>query len=119
MVKSTQFKGDCAKAKAVSTFTNMGYKVGMLLTESAHYDLLVDIGDDVKRVSIKYLGSKSGILDLRSVHSNSHGYLVRKPEDNDYDWLYILKDNGSEYLYRECLHSRSTITPNKNYKLES
>lgn len=116
---TTQYKGDCGKAKAISTLTELGFKIGMLLTESAHYDLLVDVGDDVKRVSVKYLGSKTGGLDLRHIHSNSGGYVVRKPEENDYDWLYIYKNDGKEYLYKECLHSRSFITPKEENLVEN
>lgn len=114
-----QYKGDVGKAKAVSTFTELGFNIGMLLTESAHYDLLVDDGQDVRRVSVKYLGSKSGGLDLRHIHSNSNGYVVRKPQKNDYDWLYIYKPNGEEYLYQECLSERSFVTPDEKHLIKN
>ncbi len=120
---NTLYKGDCAKAHAMSTFTQLGYKVGMLLTESAPYDLLVDTGDDVKRVSVKYLGTKKGNLDLRHIRYNSEGFIVRKTKEKDYDWLYIYDPKGKEYLYPRCIFNQSTIKPTeefliKNLKLE-
>jgi hypothetical protein len=109
---NTNKKGDLAKAIATGTLTKLGYRVGFMLTESAPYDLLVDtITDGIKRVSVKYLGSKNGVLDLRNIHTNGKGWVIRKTKENDYDWLYVYKNNGSEYLYKECLVERTAITP--------
>ena len=99
-----------AKAQAIATFTRFGYDVGTLITESAAYDLLVDDSFDVYRVQVKYCGDKKGWLDLRSIHSNAGGYVVKKTESKTYDWLYALDSSGAEYLLKDCLIGRRSIS---------
>jgi len=42
-MRTTQRKGDTAKAQAIATFTKMGFDVSLPMTESAAYDLVVDV----------------------------------------------------------------------------
>ena len=93
----------------------MGWDVLLPLTESVEYDLVVDTGNDLKRVQIKY--SSGSEVDLRRVHSNSKGYVVKKSKENSYDWLYILNNKGEEYLLRLCLYGRRSIKPTSNHLL--
>ncbi len=115
-MRKTQRKGDIAVAKAISTFTNLGYDVAIPLTESASYDLIVDTNtknDKLKRIQIKYTGNDE--VDLRNIHSNSKGYVVKKTKSGAYDWLYVLDSKGNEYLFKECLQGRRSIkTKNLN-----
>ena len=109
-MRVTQRKGDVATARAIATFTRMGCDVSIPLTESAAYDLVVDDGTQLQRVQCKYCGSARAQVDLRSIHSNSHGYMIKYVPSGAYDWLYILAEDGSEYLIRDCLHGRRSIT---------
>ena len=106
-MRSTQRKGDIAKSKAISTFTVRGWDVSLPLTESAPYDLVVDIDGKFYRVQCKY--SSSVCVDLRRIHSNSKGYVVKKYLKEDFDWLYVLFSNGVEYLIKDSLAGRSTV----------
>ena len=115
IMRYTQRKGDTAVAQAIATFTKMGYDVALPLTESASYDLLLDVGNDVKRIQVRYTGN--GEVDLRRVHSNSQGYVVKKSKENAYDWLYVLKSSGEEYLIKTCLVGRRSIKPSEEYRL--
>ena len=108
-MRTTQQKGDIAVAKAVSTFTELGFDVLLPLTESAAYDLVVDTGTSLRRVQVKYSSQKH--VDLRRVHSNSVGYVVKKSRKNSYDWLYVLKSDDSEYLFKKCFYGRRSVTP--------
>lgn len=110
-MRITQRKGDIATAKAISTFTEMGWDVSIPVTESAKYDLIVDDGNGLHRVQVKYSSRKK--VDVRQIHSNSKGYVVKKTCENDYDWLYVLQVNGEnkiKYLYRQCFTGRNQIT---------
>jgi PD-(D/E)XK endonuclease len=91
-VRTTQRKGDIATAKAVHTFTALGYDVALPLTESAAYDLVVDNGTRLVRVQCKYTTVEQ--VGLRRIHSNSQGYVVKFTRPNAYDWLYILHADG-------------------------
>ncbi len=115
-MRTTQRKGDCAVAQAIATFTKLGYDVLIPLTESAAYDIAVEKRGLIKRIQVRY--SKNGSVDLRRIHSNSSGYVVKKTRENAYDWLYILTGNGNEYLIKECLFGRRSIKPGAEYLLD-
>lgn len=106
-MRTTQRKGDIAVAKAISTFTTLGYDVSIPLTESAPYDLLVDMGVDIKRVQVRY--TSTGEVDLRRIHSNSSGYVIKKAKQEIYDWLYVFNDKGEEFLLKKCLVGRRSV----------
>lgn len=115
-MRVTQRKGDIAVAQAITTFTRLGYDILLPLTESAPYDLAVDTGKKLKRVQIRYTSTKE--VDLRNIHSNSKGYVVKKTKDNSYDWLYILENEKNEYLIKQCLTGRRSIKPKKEHLIE-
>lgn len=108
-VRVTQRKGDIATARAIATFTAMGYDVAIPLTESAAYDLIVDDGFQLTRVQCKFTSTPDRQVDLRRIHSNSMGYVVKMARDESYDWLYVLCGDDSEYLVRACLANRRSI----------
>lgn len=108
-MRLTQRKGDIAVSEAVSTFTKFGFDVSIPLTESACYDLVVDsIIYGLKRVQVKYTSKKD--VDLRRVHSNSLGYVVKKAQENAYDWLYVYRE-PNEYLFMNCYVNRRSVRP--------
>lgn len=107
-MRITQRKGDTATSKAIHSFTKFGWDVSIPLTESAAYDLIVDTGNKLFRVQVKF--SKNRMVGLRRIHSNARGYVVKKPQENVYDWLYVLCGDDKEYLIDESLAGRSYIT---------
>ena len=114
--RQTQHKGDTAVAQAIATFTHKNYDVFLPLTESASYDLVIDTPEGLKRIQVKYSSGKD--VDLRRIHSNSRGYVVKKSRENAYDWLYILRGDGKEYLIKSCLYNRRSIKPTLKYLLQ-
>jgi hypothetical protein len=77
-VRSTQRKGDIATSRAIATFTAMGFDVSIPLTESAAYDLIADDGHQLARVQCKFASDPRRQVDLRRIHSNSSGYVVKR-----------------------------------------
>lgn len=114
-MRTTQHKGDIATTRAIATFTQKGYDVSLPITESAAYDLVVDDGKGLHRVQVKFTTGKQ--VDLRRIHSNSNGYVVRKTKADDYDWLYIFRVSGEQYLVQECLSGRSSVNLNDKYRI--
>jgi len=88
----------------------MGYDVSIPLTESAAYDLVVDDGECLARVQCKFASDARRQVDLRRIHSNSNGYVVKRTEEGSYDWLYVLDGRNSEYLFKECFAGRRSVT---------
>jgi hypothetical protein len=109
VVRTTQRKGDLAVATAIATFTRLGWDVSVPLTESASYDLVVDDTTRLHRVQCRFSSTRE--VNLRRIHSNSQGYVVKRFEPNSYDWLYVLRPTGEEYLMEECHSGRRSITP--------
>ena len=113
IMRLTQRKGDIAVSQAIATFTKMGFDVALPVTESAAYDLIVDTPEGLKRVQVRYTSINE--VDLRRIHSNSTGYVIKKSKENAYDWLYVLKQTGEEYLLRSCLYGRRSVSPKYEY----
>jgi hypothetical protein len=109
-MRVTQRKGDIATTRAAATFTSIGYDVLIPLTESASYDLVVDTGEGLARVQCKFVSNPRRQVDLRRIHSNSTGYVVKRVAKDAYDWLYVLVDGDSEYLLKTCLAGRRSVT---------
>ena len=112
-MRETQRKGDIATTKAIAYFTEKGYDVSVPITESASYDLIVEKDCVCYRVQCKYSNNKS--VDLRRIHSNSKGYVVKKNKINDYDWLFVFYKNKL-YLIKEC-KAQSTISMKDEFLL--
>jgi hypothetical protein len=114
-MRTTQRKGDVAVAQAIATFTKMGYDVALPITESAAYDIVVDSGSKLARVQVRFSSIKN--VELRRIHSNSKGYVIKKTREKAYDWLYILLADGEEYLIKACLNGRRSVNPSERDKL--
>ena len=114
--RETQRKGDRAVAQAIATFTSLGADVLFPLTESAAYDLVIDYQRMLKRIQVRFSSGKE--VGLRRIHSNSNGYVVKKPKKNSYDWLYVLSGNGEEYLITYNLAGRNSVTPQEKDRLQ-
>ena len=108
-MRLTQRKGDTAVAQAIATFTRMGFDVLIPLTESAAYDLVVDAEGELYRVQVRYAGKDH--VDLRRIHSNSKGYVVKKTKEQVYDWLFVLTGEDKKYLIRQCFVGRRSVKP--------
>lgn len=109
-----QEKGDLAVTFAIAKLTELGYFVSIPISESTQYDLVVEKEDKFRRVQVKY--SKRKDVDLRRIHSNSNGYVVKKYKD-DFDLLFVFKPDFTCYLIDEDLSERSYITPKDKYKI--
>lgn len=114
-MRSTQKKGDLAVARAISTFTASGYDVCLPITESAAYDLVIDDDNVMKRVQVRYASGRE--IELRRIHSNSKGYVIKKTKAEAYDWLYVLNSDGEEFLYKQCFDNRRSLRTQAAFKI--
>ncbi len=93
----------------------MDLDVSIPLTESAAYDLVVDDAGQLHRVQCKFASTPD--VDLRRIHSNSQGYVTKLVDENAYDWLYVLRPDGSEFLLRDCYAGRRAVTPKREHRI--
>jgi hypothetical protein len=73
--------------------------------------------DQLARVQCKFANDRRRQVDLRRIHSNSSGYVVKRTTEGSYDWLYVLDGRGSEFLIKECLAQRRAVTLREADKL--
>lgn len=72
-MSNTTFNGDIAELMAASELVQRGYVVSRPLTNGAPYDLLVDMGDGIKRIQIKKAGrTTTGAMRFMLSASKSH-----------------------------------------------
>lgn len=114
-MRDTQRKGDLAVTQAIATFTRKGCDVSLPVTESAAYDIVVDAEGKLYRVQVRY--SSTPDVELRRIHSNSQGYVIKKAKADAYDWLYILYKDGSEYLIKKCYVGRRSVKPKDEHRI--
>ncbi|MDO8266048.1 MAG: group I intron-associated PD-(D/E)XK endonuclease [Candidatus Saccharibacteria bacterium] len=112
-MRTTQRKGDYAVTRAIASFTKAGLDVSLPITESASYDIVVDDNGKLKKVQVRYFSGR--LVELRRIHSNSKGYVIKKTKKNAYDWLYALSDTNKEYLIKECFENRRSVTPQPSH----
>jgi hypothetical protein len=115
-MRDTQRKGDIAVTQAIASFTKYGYDVALPITESAAYDIIVDIDSKLLRIQVRYCSEKD--VELRRIHSNSSGYVVKKTKRNAYDWLYVLRPTGEQFLITECLDGRRSVRPQHKHDID-
>lgn len=87
------------------------------LTESAAYDLVIDIKDTLKRVQVRFSSTRE--VGLRKIHSNSKGYVVKILRKNAFDWLYVLNAEGHEFLITRDVSGMKTVTPQTKDRIET
>ena len=116
-MRTTQRKGDIAVTVAIARFTKLGFDVSLPITESAAYDIVVDDTNGLHRVQVRYSSGRE--VELRRIHSNSTGYIVKKTAKEAYDWLFVLNAAGEEYLVKRCLDGRRSVHTQPEYRIDS
>jgi PD-(D/E)XK endonuclease len=64
MFKNSKKQGDAALGQAIAYFTMLGYDVALPLTDSADWDLIVEMEDGLKRIQVKssFQLTKTGVM---------------------------------------------------------
>lgn len=101
---NTNMQGNIGLGAAINYFTRNHYTVSLPLNDSQDYDFIVDKDNVLSRVQVKTTrykpkNSKSYVVNLkvngRSMH---HSYILKNGCDVVYEMLFILCDDGSQYL---------------------
>ena len=91
---TTHQLGNIAVGNAHAFFTRQGWMVASLLNDTKEYDCIVDTGEQVAKVQIKYTNVKC----FKTNHYiASIGNAKKSNQECDYDYLYILTSSGDSY----------------------
>ena len=96
-------QGNLGLGKAIGYFVSKGYTVSLPLNDTQSYDLIVDINDNLFRVSVKTSRNTSnGVsysVNLRNTGGNRTGTVRQIPFDNNScDLLFVYTADEKTYL---------------------
>lgn len=99
--KNTKKQGDMGLGVAIGYFTSIGYTVGIPLTDSQDYDLIIDDGNHLGRVQVKTCSYKRKSyevnLSVKGGNRTSVGKL-KKFDNTNCDYLFIVTEKLDKYL---------------------
>jgi hypothetical protein len=99
--RNTRAQGNVGIGAAIAQFTRRGWTVCVPLTDSQAYDLVVDMDGSLKRVQVKTTRYKRGgnyVVNLSTKGGNRSYNTVKNFDPRAADYIYVLVDDGSEYL---------------------
>lgn len=84
-------KGDLAVSAVIYKLTELGWHIGLPLSEHMKYDLFAEKNGKIHLVQVRYGRCDKKIIcaDLRSAYSDSKGIHIKKREKGDYTLLAI------------------------------
>lgn len=103
-----KIKGDIAVTHVISKLTELGWTIGILITEHAKYDLLAEKEAKMMRIQVRSVKlNNSGAIEipLRNTYADKHGCYARKRNAGDYDMLaaYCPETGKVYFIHDEIL----------------
>lgn len=99
--KKSKKQGDMGLGAAIGYFTKVGYTVGIPLTDSQDYDLIIDDGKSLKRVQVKTCNFKRKSYEVNlSIKGGNRTGIGKIKQFNvaNSDYLFIVTNSSEQYL---------------------
>jgi len=113
----TKLKGDIGELAAAQEFLKRGWKVAFPYGENLKYDLIVEKDGVFKRVQVKAVYPRNGVLHVNCRSSNNWSVVHYKPSDFELLAAVDLETSkvyfiDSDKIRKSCMDLR--INPTKN-----
>jgi Holliday junction resolvase-like predicted endonuclease len=121
----TKAKGDLAELMVASDLRRKGYRIAFPYGEDWDYDLIVDRGNRLERVQVKYAESDGAVIPVRCrSHSLTNGKVLRTKRYTAamIDWIAVYDQTTERCCYvpaaelgeagRSLIHLRLAPTAN-------
>ena len=98
---NTRLQGDAGLGIAIAYFSRIGAKVGIPLTDSQPYDLMVDDGYQLARVQVRTTTVREGrsyVVGLKTVGGNKTQIITKVFDPKAYEWLFVVCGDATAYL---------------------
>ena len=110
----TKEKGDIGLTQVIANLTKNGINVALPISEHLPFDLIA-ISEDGKlsRVSVKYSSGEDTIkINLRTISSNSKGYVVKNVNFDDIDSFAVYSpiSNQCYYINKNKIKVKNTFS---------
>jgi len=116
MFKNSKKQGDAGLGQAIAYFTMKGYDVALPLTDSADWDMIVEIDGELKRVQVKTSKqlSKTGIMMFNANVNGGNMSFNKKPKlipEQQWDLLFLhhLVTNKQALIPKEALTTKGQV----------
>ena len=105
--------GNIGLGRAISHFTGLGYVVSLPLNDAQPYDLIVDDGLTLHKVSVKTTGRRGF-----KIRETGHGY-TRPFDPTNADLLFLYRLGDKSYVMRTTdVTTRAEVTPKIAFEVE-
>ena len=113
-------QGNIGLGKAIEYFTSLQYPVSLPLNDTQKYDLIVDMDNSLKRISVKTSRNKTQYntyaVNLRNCGGSSGVNKTRPFDNKTCDYVFILTGDDKIYLIpSEQIEATNSITVGKKY----
>lgn len=121
MFKNSKKQGDAGLGQAIAYFTSKGYNVALPLTDSADWDMIVEIDGSLKRVQVKTSTQlkDNGVMlfNANVTGGNKSGDKTNKLiKDQDWDLIFLhhLVTGKQALIPKDALTTKGQINIGKN-----
>jgi hypothetical protein len=115
MFRNSKKQGDAGLGQAIAYFTMKGYEVALPLTDSADWDMIVEIDGKLNRVQVKTSSqlSESGIMMFNANVNGSNMWSTTKKSIQEQSWdllfLHHLITGKQALIPKESLSTKGQI----------
>ncbi len=114
----TKQKGDIAEAFVTYLLKEHGFNVLVPWGEDNRYDLVSEKNGVFKRIQVKYVTPKDGVVEVRLRSCNNYNIIHYSPKDIDIIAVYSSKQNKIYFVPLNGIKNRSTcklrLQPTRN-----
>ena len=99
-----KFKGDVGVGHVIARLLDLGWNVGVPISEHAHYDLFAEKGGVIHTVQVKYSTPDDNriIVKLKNNWSDKNGVHERKRETGDFTVLAVYAPEQGVFFLSEA-----------------
>ena len=117
VIMNTKTKGDIGELIIATELVKKGWSVSIPFGENNRYDLIIEKNGKIKRLQVKSVFSKNGVMNINCRSSNN--WSVKSYTEKDFEILVAvdLSTNIVYYIDSKCLKKRLInlrIRPTKN-----
>jgi hypothetical protein len=117
---NSRVQGDAGLGIAIAYFSRSGVRVGIPLTDSQPYDLMIDDGEQLSRVQVRTTTCKRGnfyIVGLKTVGANSTQVITKLFDGSAYEWLFVVCGDATAFLIpTTAIDARHSILLGRKYE---
>jgi hypothetical protein len=98
---NTRLQGDAGLGIAIAYFSRIGVRVGIPLTDSQPYDLMIDDSQQLSRVQVRTTTNREGrsyVVGLKTVGGNKTQLITKVFDPSAYEWLFVVCGDATVYL---------------------